>query len=171
MKAIYIDHYGSTDVRCYGDVPRPKPGSGEVLIRTQATSVNPFDCAVRAGYIQGYYSYDLPLVLGLDVAGVVEESGPGVTQFSNGDPVYGRLDPSKNGAYAEYVLACSEEVSIKPRTLDFENAAATPHVALTAWALNEAANLSQGQTVLIHAAAGGVGHMAVQFARQQCRRM
>jgi len=167
MKAIHIDRYGSTEVLQYRDAPRPKPGTGEVLIRAQATSVNPFDCAVRAGYVAGWYSYNFPLILGLDVAGEIEESGPGVTQFAPGDKVYGRLDPSKNGAYAEYVLACAEEVSCKPESMDLIQAAATPHVALTAWALNEAANLSAGQKVLIHAAAGGVGHLAVQFARMR----
>jgi NADPH:quinone reductase-like Zn-dependent oxidoreductase len=165
MNAVKIDGYGSAEVLQYGDMPRPDPGAGEVLIRAQATSVNPFDCAVRAGYLAGWYPYTFPLVLGLDVAGVVAEVGEGVTRFSPGDAVYARTDPSRNGTYAEYVLARVEEVAISPKSLSPIQAGAMPHVALTAWALVEAADLSAGQTVCIHGAAGGVGHLAVQFAR------
>ena len=165
MKAVRIDRYGSIEVLQYGDAPRPTPDAGEVLIRAQASSVNPFDCAARAGYLSGWYEYNFPLVLGLDVAGVIEEGGAGVTQFAPGEAVYARTDPGRNGAYAEYVLARGEEVAAKPKSMEPLQAGAMPHVALTAWALIEAANLSKGQTVFIHGAAGGVGHLAVQFAR------
>ena len=165
MKAIRMERYGGADVLKYEEAPRPTPGAGEVLIRAQATSVNPFDCAVRSGYLTGWYQYNLPLILGLDVAGVIEECGAGVTQFVPGDAVYARVDPSRNGAYAEYVLACAEEVACKPESVGPMQAGAMPHAALTAWAMVEAANLSKGKTVLIHGASGGVGHFAVQFAR------
>jgi NADPH:quinone reductase-like Zn-dependent oxidoreductase len=165
MHAVQIKQYGSTDVLEYTKVTRPTPGEGEVLIRAQAASVNPFDCAVRAGYIAGYYQYTFPLIPGLDVAGVVEAVGPGVTQFTPGSAVYARTNPARNGAYAEYVLARVEEVASAPKSLDPVHAAAVPHVGLVASALVDAADLSQGKTVLIHAAAGGVGHFAAQLAR------
>lgn len=101
----------------------------------------------------------------MDVGGMIEECGEGVTQFSPGEAVYARTDPSRNGAYAEYVLARAEEVAAKPKMLGPIQAGAMPHAALTAWTLVETANLSNGQTVLIHGAAGGVGHLAVQFAK------
>lgn len=165
MKAVYIDRYGSTDVLHYGDAPRPTPGEGEVLIRAQASSVNPFDCAVREGYLAGWYQYNFPLVLGIDIAGVIEECGAGVTQFAPGEAVYARVNPVRNGAYAEYVLASADEVACMPKSVGPQQAAAIPNAALAAWAMVEAANLSEGQTVCIHGAAGGVGHFAVQFAR------
>jgi NADPH:quinone reductase-like Zn-dependent oxidoreductase len=167
MNAVKISNYGSTDVLEYGKADRPTPGAGEVLIRAQAASVNPFDCAVRAGYIAGYYQYNFPLIPGMDVAGVVEEVGPGVTQFRPGMAVYARTDPSRNGAYAEYVLATVVETASMPKSLDAVHAAGVPHVALVASVLVEAAELSQGKSVLIHAAAGGVGHIAVQLAHQR----
>ena len=142
-----------------------------MLIRAQAASVNPFDCAVRAGYLTGWYAYDFPLILGLDVAGVVEACGDGLTQFAPGEAVYARTDPGRNGAYAEYVLSRPDEMAASPKSVDALHAAAIPHVALTALALVEAANLTAGQTVLIHAAAGGVGHLAVQFAKQRGARV
>jgi len=166
MKAARIHAYGSSDVFSYEDAPRPTPGDGDVLIRVHATSVNPFDAAVRAGYLAGYFNYTFPVTLGVDVSGVIEEVGAGVTDFKRGDNVYGRVGIMRDGAYAEYVLAHATDVAVKPKSLDHNQSAALPHVTLTAWqALIETANLSAGQTVLIHAAAGGVGHIAVQLAR------
>jgi NADPH:quinone reductase-like Zn-dependent oxidoreductase len=165
MKAVRIHAYGGPDVLTYEDAPRPTAGDGEVLIRVHATSVNPFDCAVRAGYMSGYFQYNLPLILGTDVSGVVEAVGPGVTNVSPGDAVYTRAGVFRDGANAEYALAFAADVAPKPSSLDHIHAAALPHVALTAWqALFESAQLSAGQTVLIHGAAGGVGHIAVQLA-------
>jgi NADPH:quinone reductase-like Zn-dependent oxidoreductase len=137
-----------------------------VLIRVHATSVNPFDCAVRAGYMSAYMNYTLPLILGTDVSGTIEAVGAGVTEFAPGDSVYARAGVTRDGANAEYVLAPATDVAAKPRSLDHIHAAALPHVTLTAWqALIELAGLTSGQTVLIHAAAGGVGHVAVQMAK------
>ena len=165
MKAVRIHSYGGPNVLAYEDAPRPTAGDGEVLIRVHATSVNPFDCAVRAGYMSGYFQYTLPLVLGTDVSGVVEAVGAGVTNFSPGDAVYARAGVYRDGANAEYVVASASEVAAKPPSLDHLHAAALPHATLTAWqALIEMARLSKGQTVLIHGAAGGVGHIAVQLA-------
>jgi len=167
MKAVHIHDYGGLDVLHYEeDAPRPTPGLGEVLIRVHATTVNPFDCAVRAGYMGQYFNYTFPLILGTDVSGVVEEVGEGVTDVSPGDVVYTRAGVYRDGAYAEYVLAIAADTVPKPQSLDHIHAAALPHVTLTAWqGLIEFADLSAGQTVLIHAAAGGVGHVAVQLAK------
>jgi NADPH:quinone reductase-like Zn-dependent oxidoreductase len=165
MKAVRIRTYGGPAVLAYEDAPRPTAGNGEVLIRVYASTVNPFDCAVRAGYMSGYFQYTLPLVLGTDVSGVVEAVGAGVTDFSPGDAVYARAGLFRDGANAEYVVAFASDVAAKPPSLDHLHAAALPHVTLTAWqALIEMAQLSAGQTVLIHGAAGGVGHIAVQLA-------
>ena len=166
MKAVHIHDYGGLDVLHYEDAPRPTPGPGEVLIRVYSTTVNPFDCAVRAGYMGQYFNYTFPLILGTDVSGVVEEVGAGVTDVVPGDVVYTRAGVYRDGAHAEYVLAIAADVVPKPESLDHIHAAALPHVTLTAWqGLIEFADLSEGQTVLVHAAAGGVGHIAVQLAK------
>lgn len=166
MKAVRIHTYGSTDVLKYEDVSRPVPGEGELLIRVHATSINPFDVAVRSGYVVNFFNHTLPLILGTDVSGVVEEMGPGTNTFSPGDAVYTRAGVFRDGAYAEYVVAAAVDVAKKPSSLDHIHAAALPHVTLAAWeALFVQSNLSEGQTVLIHGAAGGVGHIAVQLAK------
>lgn len=166
MKAVRIHSYGGPEVLTYEDAPRPTPGPGEVLIRVHATSVNPFDVAVRNGYMHSWFNYSFPLTLGSDVSGVIEEVGEGVTNVSAGDPVYTRAGVFRDGANAEYVLAFANDVVRPPECLDYIHSAALPHVTLTAWqALYELANLSAGQTVLVHGAAGGVGHIAVQLAK------
>jgi NADPH:quinone reductase-like Zn-dependent oxidoreductase len=166
MKAVRIHAYGGPSVFVYEDATRPAVSADELLIRVHATTVNPFDCAARAGYMIGYYSYTFPLILGLDVSGVVEEIGAGITEFFVGDEVYARADPARCGAAAEYIIVAASDAALKPPTLDHVEAAALPQVALTAWrSLIEAANLDKGQTVLIHGAAGGVGSLAVQLAK------
>jgi NADPH:quinone reductase-like Zn-dependent oxidoreductase len=166
MKAVRIHGYGGTDVLKYEDAPRPTAGPGEVLIRVHATTVNPFDCAARAGYMDSWFHYTFPLILGTDISGVIEELGEGVTDFAVGDSVYARTGVFRDGANAEYAVAFVSDVAAKPESLDHLHAAGLPHVTLTAWqGLYELANLSAGQTVLIHAAAGGVGHIAVQLAK------
>ena len=166
MKAVRIHSYGGSDVLSYEDTPRPAPGEGEVLIRNHATTVNPFDCAVRAGYMASYFNHTLPLILGTDACGVIAEVGNGVTTFKPGDEVYARTGVTRDGAYAEYVVVAVTDVAFKPQSLDELQSAALPHVSLTAWqALFGLGNLTEGQTVLIHGAAGGVGHVAVQLAK------
>ena len=168
VKAVRIHAYGGREVLTLEEAPRPAPADGELLVRVHATSVNPFDVAVRAGYVAGYFQHKLPLILGTDFAGVVEEVGAGVSGFAKGDEVYGRAGVTRDGSYAEYVVVAATEAAPKPRTLDFAQAAALPHVVLTAWqALVEVAAISKGQTVLIHGAAGGVGHVALQLARSR----
>lgn len=166
MKAVQFHNYGGPDVLVYEEARRPEPGPGEVLIKVMATSVNPFDCAVRAGYMSGWYKYALPHIPGLDIAGVIEELGAGVEKFSEGTVAYARADPGRGGAYAEYVVVDAELVARKPVNIDYTQAAAIPHVLLTAWAgLYAGGELAEGQRVLVHGAAGGVGHMAVQLAK------
>jgi NADPH:quinone reductase-like Zn-dependent oxidoreductase len=166
MKAVRIHGYGGTEVLTYEDAPRPKPSPDEVLIRVLATTVNPFDCALRAGYLAGFFQYGFPLVVGTDASGIIEEVGSGVTAFKRGDPVYARGGVSRDGTNAEYAVVPASDVAAKPSSLDHAHAAALPHVTLTAWqALIELAGLTRGQTVLIHGAAGGVGHIAVQLAK------
>ncbi len=166
MKAVRIHGYGGSDVLSYEDAPRPTPAAGEVLVHVMCTSVNPFDCALHAGYLASYFNHTLPLIPGTDVSGTVEEVGPGVTTFKRGDEVYGRAGVTRDGSYAEYVVLPSTDLAAKSRSLDHSHAAALPHVTLTAWqALFEQGDLKPGQTVLIHAAAGGVGHVAVQLAK------
>jgi NADPH:quinone reductase-like Zn-dependent oxidoreductase len=166
MNAVRIHSYGGAEMLTYEVAPRPVPAEGEVLIRVHATSVNPFDIAVRSGYMTSYFNYNFPLILGTDVSGVVEETGPNTNHFFRGDQVFTRAGVFRDGAYADYVLAKAADVAVKPKSLDHLQTAALPHASLTAWfALYDLANLSEGQTVLIHGAAGGVGHMAVQLAK------
>jgi NADPH:quinone reductase-like Zn-dependent oxidoreductase len=166
MKAVRIHSYGGQDVLAYEEAPIPAVGENDLLIRVVATSVNPFEWKVRQGYLAGWINYSFPLILGWDVSGVVEATGPGVTNFAAGDPVYARADITRNGAYAEYIAVKDSIVARKPQSIDYTHSAAIPHAALAAWhALFGAAALAPGQTVLIHAAAGGVGIFAVQLAK------
>lgn len=166
MKAVRFSSYGSPEVLIPEEVPKVDPGEGEVLVRVRAAGINPLDWKVRAGHVKDWLPYRLPLIPGWDVSGVVEALGSGVTGFKIGDEVYGMLDFSRNGAYAEYVTAEPGNLALKPVSIDHVQAAAVPLAALTAWqALFEVAELSSGQLILIHAAAGGVGHFAVQFAK------
>ncbi len=166
MQAVRIHEYGGREVLSYEEAPCPEVAKDEVLIRVVATTVNPFDWAVRNGYVASYYSYAFPHILGLDVSGVIEAVGSEVQGFSIGDAVYARAHPSKNGAYASYISLPASAVAKKPRSLDYIHAAAAPHAAFSAWhALINVAKLSAGQTVLIHGAAGGVGTFAVQLAK------
>ncbi len=166
MKAVRFHQYGGPEVLVYEDAPKPVPESGDVLVKVHATSVNPIDWKGRAGYLKMLSEYPMPFIVGWDVSGVVESVGKDVTQWKPGDEVYGRPDIWRQGAYAEYVAVRAGEIARKPKNLDHVHAAALPLVGLTAWqALFEAADLKPGQKVLIHAAAGGVGHLAVQFAK------
>jgi NADPH:quinone reductase-like Zn-dependent oxidoreductase len=165
MKAVRFHNYGGPEVLRYEDAPRPEPGPGDVLVRVHAAAVNPVDWKVRAGHTKGFLDHPLPFIPGWDFSGVVESVGPGVTQWKPGDEVYGRPDLRRQGTYAEYAAVAASEIAFKPKSLDHVHAAAIPLAALTAWqALFDAAALTAGQTILIHAAAGGVGHFAVQFA-------
>jgi NADPH:quinone reductase-like Zn-dependent oxidoreductase len=166
MKAVRIHKYGGPEVLQYEDAPRPKPQSGEVLIRVHAAGVNPIDWQVREGHLKDVFPHSFPFVPGWDVSGVVEEVGAGVTRFKPGDEVYSVPDLLRDGAYAEYIAVRESELALKPKSLHHVHAAAVPVAALTAWqALFDTGQLEPGQRVLIHAGAGGVGHLAIQLAK------
>jgi NADPH:quinone reductase-like Zn-dependent oxidoreductase len=164
MRAISQATFGGPEVLHEVELVRPIPGPTEVLVRVRAAGVNVADAKHRAtGVLLG----PPPLILGWDVSGVVEEVGWGSAIHRVGDEVFGMLRyPVAHGAYAEYVVAPSRHFVAKPPELDHVAAAAFPLAALTAWqALTDVAQLREGQRVLIHAAAGGVGHLAVQIAK------
>ncbi len=166
MKAIRIHSYGGPEVLTYEDAPRPEPGPGEMLIRVHAAGINPLDYKVRAGYAKEWLKHQLPLIPGWDVSGTIEIPGDGAGDFELGGEVYGMLDFRRDGTYAEYVTAPASIVSGKPASLDHVQAAAVPLAGLAAWqCLFDLADLQSGQSILVHGAAGGVGHMAVQFAK------
>jgi NADPH:quinone reductase-like Zn-dependent oxidoreductase len=167
MKAIRYHEYNEAEVLKYEDAPKPEPARGEVLVRVHAAGVNPVDWKVRAGAFKARGA-EFPQIPGYDVAGVVEKVGEGVERLKAGDEVFGFLSLSHGGAYAEYVAASERELALKPKKIDFVQSAAVPLAALTAWqALFDSAGLEAGQTVLIHAGAGGVGHFAVQLAKRK----
>ena len=162
MKAIVINAYGNEDVLNYVDVERPEPKANEVLVQVHVAGVNPVDWKIRDG-LGERLGLNFPIFLGGEIAGTIEKVGGEVRDLKAGDAVYG-IVPS--GGYAEYAIAKIGEMAPKPQSLDFENAAAIPLGALTAWqAMFNLANLSSGQRILITAAAGGVGSLAVQLAK------
>ena len=166
MKAIQIHEFGGPEVLKYEDAPVPKPAPDEVLVKIHASGVNPIDWKIREGRAKGRYPTTFPLIPGWDMSGEIEEVGSDVSNFKKGDEVYGRPDPTRNGTYAEYVSVKADQVNYKPQSIDHYHAAAVPLAGLTAWqALFEHGHLEKGQKVLIHAAAGGVGTYAVQFAK------
>lgn len=164
MRAITQDVLGGPEVLKLTEVPRPVPRPNEVLVRVRAAGINPTDWKHRA---TGGFLGEPPFTLGWDVSGVVEETGIGVALHQPGDEVFGMLPyPYGHGSHAEYVIAPARALVPKPAALDHTQAGALPLVSLTAWqALVERAELRPGQRVLIHAAAGGVGHVAVQIAK------
>ncbi|MER6025904.1 NADP-dependent oxidoreductase [Streptomyces sp. NPDC001851] len=164
MRAISQDVLGGPEVLREVRVERPKPGPNQVLVRVRAAGVNPTDWKHRA---TGGFLGEPPFVLGWDVSGEVVETGIGVAAFRPGDEVFGMLPyPYGHGSHAEYVIAPVRALTHKPAAIDHTQAGALPLVSLTAWqALAEHAGLRPGQRVLIHAAAGGVGHVAVQIAK------
>jgi NADPH:quinone reductase-like Zn-dependent oxidoreductase len=164
MRAVRQHALGGPEVLQLEEVPRPAPGPTEVLVRVRAAGVNPVDWKVRE---RGGFLGQPPFTVGWDVAGVVEEIGRGVTRFAVGDRVFGMPRfPHEAAAYAEFVTSPSRQLARIPDALDDVDAGALPLVGLTAWqALVETADVHPGQRVLILAAAGGVGHVAVQIAK------
>jgi NADPH:quinone reductase-like Zn-dependent oxidoreductase len=167
MRAISQGEFGGPEVLRVVDVPKPQPLPTEVLVRVVSAGINPVDAKSRAGGGMAGVLGKPPFILGWDVSGVVEEVGFGVHTVKPGDEVYGMpWFPRQAGGFAEYVTAPSRQFAKKPATVDHDAAAAVPLAALTAWqALHDAVQVQTGQRVLIHAAAGGVGHFAVQFAK------
>ena len=166
MNAIRMHSYGGPEVLQYEDAPRPQIRKGEVLVRVHAAGVNPLDWKVRSGSLNGSIQHKLPLIPGWDVSGVVEEVGPGVSQFMKGDEVIAMANPTRDGAYGDYIAVCEAALAAKPKSLHHVRAAAVPLSALTAWrSLFELGQLQSGQRILIHGGSGGVGHFALQLAK------
>ncbi|MEW1687312.1 NADP-dependent oxidoreductase [Streptomyces sp. NPDC091265] len=166
MRAVRQDTHGGPEVLKEVRLPRPAPGLSQILVRVHAAGVNPTDWKHRAN---GLFVDRLPLVLGWDVSGVVEAVGYGVTIFKPGDEVFGMLPyPYGVGSHAEFVAAPARAFAHKPAGIDHIQAGALPLAALTAYqAIVDTADVRAGQRVLIHAAAGGVGHLAVQIAKSR----
>lgn len=167
MKAMAQDVFGDADVMALRELPDPLVGPDRVLVEVRAAGVNPVDAAVRAGYLQGLLPHHFPLVPGWDVAGVVVSTGHAVTGFAPGDEVFGyqRQDHVRDGTYASLVAATERGLARKPASMSFEEAAGLALCGLTALQSLRAVGVGPGDAVLVHAAAGGVGHLAVQIAR------
>ena len=161
MKAVRVYEYGGPDVLKLEEAPCPEPGEGQVLVRIYSAGVNPADWQMRSGYYRSFMTLPIPWIPGVEGAGEIAGLGPGVTQFTLGQPVYGPI----MGSYAEYAVAAVGDLQGKPAQLSFDEAASIPMGALTAWnAVVEAGKVQPGQRVLVQGAAGGVGHFAVGLA-------
>ncbi len=167
MKAMVINKTGGPDVFEMMDIPKPEVKPGYVLVRVLASSLNPLETKIRSGLTPAIIP-PFPAVLNADFSGIVEQVGEGVTNFKKGDEVFGYVGGVKGewGSLAEYTLVDKDLMSLKPKNIDFNTAAMFPLVSMTAWkAIIEKSNIKAHDKVLIHGAAGGVGHMAVQFAK------
>ncbi|HLP05390.1 MAG TPA: NADP-dependent oxidoreductase [Paludibacter sp.] len=166
MKTVRIHEYGNVDVLHMEDMPIPQIGADELLIKIHAASVNPVDWKVREGWMKEMRIHKLPLTLGQDFSGTVEKTGKNVKGFNVGDYVYGRSSIERDGTYAEYIEVKANEVALMPKSTNFNEAAGIPLVGTTAWeTLINRARIKKGQRVLILAASGGVGSLAVQIAK------
>ncbi len=163
MKAARIHSFGPPDVVVVEDVPMPSPGPGEVLVRVMAAGVAAWDAIIREG--KSKVSPQPPLTLGSDLSGVVEQVGPGVTDFAPADEVYGVTNPQFCGAQAEFAVAMAGMIARKPQSLNYVEAASAPVIAVTAWQmLLQYGQATRGQTAMVVGAAGNVGAYAVQMA-------
>jgi NADPH:quinone reductase-like Zn-dependent oxidoreductase len=168
VRGVAYDKFGDAGVlRVRDDLPMPPVGPDTVLVRVHAAGVNPIDIGIREGHLAGAYPHHFPIIPGWDVSGVVEAAGPAITTFAPGDEVFGyvRRDDVQWGTTAEFVPAPLRCVAHKPASLSFAEAGALPLAGLTAYqALAEVLDVSEGERVLVHRAAGGVGFFAVQIA-------
>lgn len=167
MKAAFISAFGAPNVLAIAECPLRTPGPGDVTVQVGAAGVNPLDVKMIAGYMQQVFPVELPYVPGTDFSGVIASVGVQVTSLKPGDRVFGRLVPSMGGAFAQTVVIAADDLCLIPAEMSAEQAAAVPTAFGTAQqALFDVGQLKRGQRVLIHAAAGGVGSMAVQLAHQ-----
>ncbi|MFL1386159.1 NADP-dependent oxidoreductase [Pseudomonas tritici] len=165
QRVVLIRSYGGADAAQIAEIEQPTPGQGEVRIQVRAAGVNGIDWKVREGLVKNAFPLPLPIVLGAEMAGVVDAVGPGASRFSVGDRVMGAMGGL--GAYAEYVTLSEANLTLTPDGLDDIHAAALPIAAVAAWnSLHHAGPISAGQRILIHGAAGGLGAFAVQFAKR-----
>ena len=167
MKAVRIHEFGGPDVLKVEEVERPVPAADEILVKVYASGVNPTDWGIREGGNDVLRPYlTLPMTLGWDAAGIVEEVGSEVTTLQKGDAVFGEPNFPGHGSYAEFCAAKATQFALKPQSISFNEAAGVPLAGLTAWtALFEHGKLQPGQRILIQGASGGVGSLAVQFAK------
>ncbi|MET7270957.1 NADP-dependent oxidoreductase [Streptomyces flaveolus] len=166
MRAFMVEKYGGEAGMRAAELPDPRVGADDVMVKIHATGVNPLDLRLRNGDFKLLLPYRLPLVLGNDLAGTVVRVGPSVTRFAVGDEVYARPDKDRIGTFAELIAVHQDDLAPKPATLTMTEAASLPLVALTAWqALVERAHVQPGEKVLVHAGAGGLGSIAVQLAK------
>ena len=168
MKAAQIKSYGGEAVLyTVTDAPKPKAGSGQVLVEVYAAAANPFDYKVREGYMKDFIPLNLPATLGGDVAGKVAAIGNGVSGFEIGQAVYGMANAGGGqGSFAEFTPVVATQLAPKPNSLDFITAAALPLAAVSAYqALVDHINLQAGQKILVHGGAGGIGSIAIQLAK------
>ncbi|WP_022940502.1 NADP-dependent oxidoreductase [Psychromonas hadalis] len=166
MRAVQIKQYGGTETLQLVQIDTPKINADDLLIQVKSAAINPVDWKIREGYLQEFIPYTLPVTLGWDVAGIVIEIGAEVSDFKVGDEVFSRPDISRNGSYADFIAVKANEAVLKSTKLDFAQAAALPLAGITAWqCLVDVGQLQAGQRVLIHAGAGGVGHLAIQIAK------
>lgn len=167
MKAVMLERYGEgVDVLRMGEAPTPEPGPQDVLVEVHAAGFNPFDCKLRKGWLQRFYPFAFPHVLGVDLAGIVRGKGPAVWNFDIGDVVYGMQDTMRSGSYAEYTAVNAANLRRAPQGLSFAQAASIPMVYQTAWmGVVDQCLTRSGELVLVHGAAGGVGSAAVQLAK------
>jgi NADPH:quinone reductase-like Zn-dependent oxidoreductase len=165
MKAVRFDQYGPVDVLDVRDVPVPEPGPGEVLVRVKAAAINPGEAKIRDGSLDAIFPATFPSGEGSDFAGVVDKLGPDVTTVAIGEDVIGWVDT--RSSHAEYVVAEAANLARKPAGLPWEVAGAIPIVGFTAWAMVGAVDVKPGDTVVVSAAAGGVGSIAVQLAKRR----
>ena len=168
MKAVYINEFGSKDKLIYTeDFPKPVVAEAEVLVRIKATSINPVDWKIREGLVRNRTPINFPAILGWDMAGIIEEVGFSVSRFKKGDEVfaYARRPVIEHGTYAEYISIPESYIALKPKSMTFEEASSVPLVGLTAYQALIKADLQSGMTLLILAATGGVGSIAIQLAK------
>lgn len=168
MKAIILEGFGGIDQLKIGQLTTPQPNANEVQIHISYTAVNPVDWKIREGLLQSRLPHEFPLIPGWDAAGTIAAVGKNVHKFKVGDEVfaYCRQSKVKWGTYAEYICISVDQVAFKPDNISFAEAAAIPLASLTAWqSLFDTAHLKKGETILIHAGAGGVGSLAIQFAK------
>lgn len=166
MKAVVINHYGSKEELHEILVEDPVPGPRQVIVKLSATSINPIDWKLREGYLKQLFDWPFPIILGWDAAGVIIEVGEQVTEWKKGDRVFARPATTRFGTYAEYAAVDADLLARIPENISFAEAASVPLAGLTAWqALFDHADLKPGEKVLVHAGAGGVGSLAVQFAK------
>ena len=165
MRAMVIDRYGKVPMHL-AEMPTPEIGEYEVLAEIHAASINPIDFKIRDGKVKLLVKYKMPLILGNDFSGVIAKVGAKVTRFKAGDEIYARPRKSKIGTFAEYIAIHEDDIALKPKNLNFEEAASIPLVGLTSYqALTDILQLKKEQRILIQAGAGGVGTFAIQLAK------